>query len=350
MINDSFDNRFSFYTLVAFSSLLVAVVLTWIWVIEEPFYYFDEEYPIWMAKSQLAHENLKGKLVILGDSGPVAGMVPARIGPGVVNLALPGSTAIENLYFAQNIIGASEHPAAVIISFSPIQIVEADFFWSRSVEFGFLNLQQLNEVRIRSRAIDDESLFGVRTPLDFDAQFKSLLYASKFPSFYFPAIVASRFYQRHEANEKRFQLTLAHRGQEYFGVAQGSIELDRETALKSFIPSKILDDYFNRLLAFFYSQNIPVYFLSLPHNAASDRHYFPGFKEAFSHYLGPYTQRYPNFHILGDPFPVYASEYFGDRSHLNEPGATKWSDHVVQLLNESRVPGGPFGTGLDASP
>lgn len=350
MTTDFSESHFRRFTITAFFCFIVLFSFVWAWVLKAPMFYLDQEYPTWVAKLKLAQQNPAGKLLILGDSRPVADMIPARIGPNAVNLAFAGSTPIENFYFAQNITAEPSQPAAVLISFSPIEFVKAEFFWNRSVEFGFLNLKELDEIRSRSRTLKDDLLFGVKSPGDLDARLKSSLYVIKFPSYYFPALYAARFYQRHGANQKRLELTLSSRGQSYFGMAHGSMEPDGETVLKSFTPSKILDDYFDRLLFLFYSKKIPVYFISLPHNAASNKFYFAGLEEAFTEYLGHYVNRYPNFHILGEPFPSYPPEYFGDRSHLNEMGATRWSDHVVQLLNEAHVPGGPFGANSSATP
>ncbi len=81
----------------------------------------------------------------------------------------------------------------------------------------------------------------------------------------------------------------------------------------------------------------------MPHNEVSVQRYQTRFKETFADYLNQYARRYPNFHILGDVIPSYPSQYFGDDAHLNQSGALKWSDTVARMLNDAKVPGGPFG-------
>lgn len=137
---------------------------------------------------------------------------------------------------------------------------------------------------------------------------------------------------------------LSERGQAYFGQANGSTAPDFEVRLHSFVTAKIIDDYFNRTLSLYQFHHIPVYFLGLPHNEASEQRYFAGLKKAYAEYLDRYSALYPNFHILGDPFPSYPSQYFGDNSHLNKKGATKYSDLLPKTLNDSQVEGGPFGS------
>lgn len=328
---------------IALLTLVSIYVLIWIWVIKEPMAYEEYDYSIWLAKMTLVRESKVGSLTILGDSNPCAALLPDRLGPGVVNLGLPTGTPLETFYVARKMIAGSTHPKAVIISILPSDFVSSEHFWDVGVSYGFFSLRDLEEVRARSRALKDDSVIGPLSPGDLDVRLKGFLYKIKFPSFYFPALIASHGYGRYQWNSERLKLVLADRGHSYFGLDKGSTLPDHEASLKSFVPSKVLDDYFNQTLALFQSQNIPVYFLSMPHNEASVQHYAPGLKEAFAGYLNQYAARYPNFHVLGDTFPIYPSEDFGDPWHLNEKGAAQWSDYVAQLLNDSHVEGGPFG-------
>jgi len=332
--------RFLAIALLAFASLFFVV---WIWVLEAPLAYEEYDYSIWLAKMTLVRDGRVGSLCIMGDSNPCAALLPERIGPGAVNLGLPTGTPIEICNVARKVIASRPLPEAVVISILPSNFVSSDHFWDVAVQYGFFSLSDLEEVRSKSRALRDSSVIGPESPGDADVRVKSLLYAIKFPSFYFPALIHAHVYGRYRFNEERLKLVLADRGHSYFGTDNGSSELDKEAALKSFVPSKLLDDYFNQTLALFHSQNIPVYFVAMPHNEASVQHYYPGLKEDFTAYLKQYADRYPNFHVLGDTLPTYPSKYFGDPWHLNEKGAVKWSGYVAKLLTDSHVEGGPFG-------
>ena len=344
----SANNKSDFprYCVIVILSVIAFLAPIWLWIAREPLTYLDKEYPMWLAKMDLIRTRQVGGLVILGDSRPVAGLIPARIGPGVVNLSFGGGTPIDAYYATQEIVTGTPVPKAVIISFAVDHFNGAEVFWGRSVEFGFLDLQEINEVRSRSRALKDNSIFGVESPCDLDARLEGFLYGIKFPSYYFPAFIQYTIYggdNRYAGNRKMFDLVLSNRGQGYFGSANGSTEPESDGVPKSFVPSRILDDYFNRTLAILQSRNVPVYFISMPHNAASERLYVPKVEKDFAIYLKNYSGRYPNFRILGDLFPSYPSEYFGDPSHLNKRGAILWSTYVAHLLNDSRVSGGPFG-------
>jgi hypothetical protein len=343
MAPDSNLEGYRRYCVVFALTVIVLFGATWWWLIEEPMAYNSLAYGIWQAKLEMIKDNQFGRVTVLGDSRPVAAMIPSRIGPGVVNLALPGASPIDIYYLSERILSRPVRPQAVILSITPTLLVEARFFWERSVGYDFLTPQQLQEVRLRSRALHDTTLFVAESPYDIDARLTSFLYEIKFPPYFFSSLWRAGFFRRYQSNVEAKRAVLSSRGQEYFGTDHGTTGFDLEASLHSFAPTKILDNYFDSTLALYQSQNIPVYFVSVPHSDISERVYFPGLKQAYTSYLNHYSLRYPIFHILGDPFPAYPSDCFGDGPHLNEKGAIRWSNYVAQLLTQSHVEGGPFG-------
>jgi hypothetical protein len=200
----------------------------------------------------------------------------------------------------------------VLISFSPANLMRIDnlahVFWGRSAQFGYFSLGELNEIRRRSRGLNDETLFGPESPADLDAFLKSLFYTIKFPSYYVPALLDAGFENRSVENQKIFDLVLSDRGHGYFGQAKGATTPDAEVGLQSFAPQKIIDEYFNQTLALLNARNIPVYFVAMPHNVASTQLYSPDMNKGFDDYINSYVSRYPHFHILGDLFLSWPSQ------------------------------------------
>jgi hypothetical protein len=338
-------NEISFSRYCAVSVLLICLFVgaTWVWLIVAPMYYFSGEYGVWQAKLQFIREGKMGTLAIVGDSRPNAGLLPLQIGPGVVNLAIPGISAIDIYYLSQKIVSQANCPKAILLSVSPALFCDPQYYWARSVGFGFLTLDQIDEVRRSCRALHDTQLYGASSPGDIDARLTDFLYHYRFPPYFFWTLVNGRIYQRHELNRVMMHAVLSTRGQTYFGMGKDAAAPDFETLLKAFVPSKVVDDYFGRTLALYQSRHIPVYFISSPHSAYSGRLYPPGLAQDFGDYLKSYEARYANFHVLGDPLPEYPNDEFGDAYHLNEKGAPLWSAAVVKLLNEAHVEGGPFG-------
>jgi hypothetical protein len=347
MTTDLIETSYRRFLATVLVVVVVVIGALWLWVAKAPMVYMDYEYPMWRAKMQIADSDQPRSLVILGDSRAVADLIPARLGPGVVNLAMGGATSIEAYYAARKIVVAPTPPRAVLISFSPANLMRIDnlahVFWGRSAQFGYFSLGELNEIRRRSRGLNDETLFGPESPADLDAFLKSLFYTIKFPSYYVPALLDAGFENRSVENQKIFDLVLSDRGHGYFGQAKGATTPDAEVGLQSFAPQKIIDEYFNQTLALLNARNIPVYFVAMPHNVASTQLYSPDMNKGFDDYINSYVSRYPHFHILGDLFLSWPSDNFGDFAHLNPKGATLWSDQVAKLLNDSHVEGGPFG-------
>jgi hypothetical protein len=327
--------------LVVFVGLLFSVC--WIWVIREPMSYHDPDYSVWRAKVSLLEKG-DSRLVILGDSCAEDDMLPGRLGPGVINLGSAGTTPIDAYFVAKKIVALKSPPRAVVISFIPFHFINPTppLFWGR-MTFDSLSGEDLEEIRQTSRDLNDSVLFGNRSPGDIDARLKILLLSWKFPSFDAPALMKTIVASRYRENMEAYNQTLADRGQRYRTIIKDSDRLDDNSALKDFVPSKLIDAYFDKTLALFSSKGIPVYFLGMPHRVLSDQYYSADLRKNYARYLAGYASRYPNFHVLDDLLPCYPMQYFGDYAHLNADGALVWSNHAVQLLNGAHVEGAPYG-------
>jgi hypothetical protein len=328
--------------LALFAGILFSIC--WIWVIREPMRYHDPDYSVWNAKVSLLDKG-DSRLVVLGDSCAEDDILPARFGPGVINLGSAGTTPIDAYFAAKKIAAAKSIPRAVVISFVPFHFINPTppLFWGR-MTFDSLSREDLDEIRQTSRDLNDNALFGNRSPGDIDARLKILLLSLKFPSFDAPALMKTIVASRYRENVEAFNQTLANRGQRYRTVVKESDRLDDNVALKDFVPSKLIDAYFDKTLGLFSAKGIPVYFLGMPHRVLSDQYYAVDLRKNYARYLAGYAARYPNFHVLGDPLPCYPMQYFGDYAHLNADGARVWSDHAVQLLNAAHAEGAPYGT------
>jgi hypothetical protein len=327
--------------LLLFAGLLFSAC--WIWVIREPMSYHDPDYSVWNAKISLLDKS-DPRLVILGDSCAEDDLLPSRLGPGVINLASAGTTPIDAYFVAKKIVAKKSPSRAVVISFVPFHFINPtpQLFWGR-MTFDSLSGEELEEIRQTSRELNDNVLFGNRSPGDIDARLKILLISLKFPSFDAPALMKTILASRKRENMEAFNQTVADGGQRYRTIFKESDRLDDNTALTDFVPSKLIDAYFNKTLALFSSKGIPVYFVGMPHRVLSDKYYSAALRQNYARYLAGYAVRYANFHVLDDPLPCYPMNDFGDYAHLNSDGALIWSNHVVELWNQAHVEGSPYG-------
>jgi hypothetical protein len=321
------------FLLAALGSFAILMGTAWYWTAFHRFDFLTFEYPIWLMKMQAMHECRTGAVTILGDSRPVAGLIPARIGNDVMNLALPGSTAIETYYFAKELL-ACKPPESVILSISPYHFSRVDTFWDRSVKFGFLGVDEIDAIRRKARELGDEEalLFGPATALDFDARVKTFLYTRSFPSYFLPELLSGGIFEKTRENVWTLNHEIHTRGQHYFGKADGT---DTRENVPEFTQSKLLDWYLDATLSLFDERKIPVYLAAPPSRELSDELKKSGFAEKVTKHLLALQARHTSLHILGEPFPTWEPKYFGDVSHLNSEGARAWSDQVRELLEKS---------------
>jgi hypothetical protein len=321
--------RFIFATVFFF---LLVIVSAWMWVVNGRMWFLDPEYPMWMAKSKLVAECKLGDTVIIGDSRAMAALMPEHLGDAS-NLALGGSVSVEAYYLAERIVRCPEQPKRVIVSFAPWHFITAGVYWSRTALFGFLNREEMEEVRHVSRRLNDPVIYSVGLTGDFDL-IKNYSYSVSLPSYYFPAMVNALFVGRKNQNDAVLETTLRNRGHHLFGQANGvAWPNNEETKLVAFKPSRLLEHYFDRMITLLSQHGIEVVFMSMPVNESTRAGTDPKMLDAFRGFLAATAERHSNFRVVGEFPPVLADEYFGDPEHLNERGARMWSDYVKSKID-----------------
>ena len=335
-----------------FTSLLAVIVLgmaaTWLWVIYRPMAFLASDYPIWTLKKQMAGNLPPSAVVILGDSRAMADFLPSRIGPHVVNLGCGGATSIDTFALSRIILSSPHPPSCVILSLCAQHCMETDSFWNHSVKYGLLDWKTIEEVRAHARRTNDLAewtddpnqrapLFGPVTVGDIEVRLKIALYSIRFPSFYFPSLIAGGFYQREAYNLFIYDSVQKARGFSGYGNKPGCQQLSEEAKLAAFAPSPLFDSYLSATIALFQSKNIPVYFIVAPISDISGKAVRTGFTADYATYIKAFETRYPNFHRLGEPLPTMSWTYFNDANHLSEQGAQVFSDRVAALLSDAPI-------------
>jgi hypothetical protein len=324
--------RFIFATVLFF---LLVFVSAWMWAVNGRMWFLDREYPMWLSKSMMVETCSLGDTVIMGDSRPMADLVPEHLG-NASNLALGGSVPIEGYYLAERIVRCPELPKRVIVSFAPWHFIKAGVYWPRTALFGFLNREEMEEVRHVSRRLNDPVIYSVGLTGGLDL-IKNYSYSVSLPSYYFPAMVNALFVGRKKQNDAILETTLRNRGHHLFGQANGAAwPNNEETKLVAFKPSRLLEHYFDRMITLLGQRGIEVAFMSMPVNERTRAGINPTMLEAFRGFLTAKAERHSNFRAVGEFPPVLDAEYFGDPEHLNERGARMWSDYVKSKLDGLR--------------
>jgi hypothetical protein len=323
------------YLAFTLATMLLSFGLVWSWVVVAPLAFLDPEYPAWLAKERMLASCDLGELLVVGDSRAAVDIIPAALPVPAANLAVGGGSPIEAYVAASHALGCPTPPRRFIVSFNAVHFTEPDLFWERSVRFGFVRDTDLADLRHASEQLNDPSVYDLRRD-GLPPAVRSALYTAHFPSFYFNSLVKSGGFLRWWQNRQTLAVTIATRGQYYFGVGAGSDIVAAEGHLETFAPLPVLDHYFDRLLALLAGRGIQVDFVAMPMNEATSQVVRPEVREQFAAYLAAYAARYPNFRIVGEVMPHWPDRWFGDGySHLNPEGAQRFSEAFALWLSST---------------
>jgi hypothetical protein len=317
---------------------LTLIAVFWVVAAQLRMGFLPAEYAMWWARHEMVEACHLTPTVILGDSRAAAGLLPAEI-EGSTNLALGGGSPIEMYYITQDILRCPQAPGRVIISLSPELAMRPAYFWQRTALYGVLTFDQLEDIRRRSRALADTSIYAPAKFGDWDAITDNVLRAIRFPSFYTTSIVSALAIGRLRSNRITVAETLRANGQHGYGREEGSDEIAADAAIEAFVPSRLLEDYFGRLLDAFAARGIQVDFVPVPMNRATYDQMRPGVIAEFQAYLDGLAAAHPNFRLLGSAVTTLDDRYFGDSTHLNQLGAELVSRQVQELLAQTAPTG-----------
>jgi hypothetical protein len=323
------------------AALLTALALVgafWVVAAQLRMGFLPREYAMWWARRQTIQACRFAPTVILGDSRAAAGLLPARIA-GSTNLAQGGASPIETYYITQDILTCPNAPRRVILSLSPEMVMQPSFFWNRTGLYGVLTFAQLEEIRQRSRALGDTSIYRPAKFGDWDAMLDNLLHAIDFPSFYTTYVVSELAIGRLRANRATADETLRAGGQHGYGTADGCDDVAADAEIRDFVPSPLLREYFGRLLDAYAARGIPVDFVAVPMNRATYDRMRADVVAGFQAYLDGLAAAHPNFRLLTGAVAALDDRYFGDSTHLNREGAELVSRRVEALLARSDAAG-----------
>lgn len=314
------------YLIAASTVAVIFLGLVWGWVAFARIAFLEPEYGAWVAKRGFLARCDLGDVLILGDSRAAADIEPLLLPGRAVNLALGGGEPIEAYVALRRALACPQPPSRVVLSFGAGHFMRPDLFWERSVGYGFLDHDDVAELRRVSARLKDPSIYDMKRPDGLPAPVRATLYAVRFPSVYFGPLLKGGVFLRYWEDEAMRRRTVEARGQYFFGTAPGATEVAVEGHVDRFEPLPVLDWYFQRILKLLAMHGIEADFVATPMNEATWRSVRPEVRQAFDAYMAGYAARYPNFHIVGPTMPHWPDRYFGDAfSHLNPEGADRFS-------------------------
>ncbi len=293
--------------------------------------YLPSEYASWQGRHALLAGCKLAPTLMLGDSRAAAGLLPSTIG-GSTNLALGGGTPLEMYYISEHALKCPGAVQQVIVSISPEQAMNSRFFWERTGLYGVLSFDELEEVRHRSRALSDASVFDRPKFADLDAVIGNALHSVDFPSYDTSYILRHGAVGRLRENTEIMRETLAAHGQHFYGSENGCDDIADDAQLTRFVSSSLLEEYFDRMLDAYKAHDVPVFFTAVPMNDATYRSMQPNVVKGFQAFIDKLAAAHPNFKVVGPAVARLDDRYFGDSTHLNAKGAELFSRNVSLML------------------
>lgn len=306
--------------------------IIWAYVAAMPMAFENRDYPLLVAKREIAARCIKGVVAVFGDSRAVAGVLPAAMGVPTENLAMSGTSPVETYFMVKRLLRCPTPPRLVIIAHSASSYTGDDNFWQFDAWAGFLGPAQIRQVSEAARRLDDDELRKAKRSQDIPYALLPFLYEIRFPPLYFGSLVngyvAGRWlYNRHVVRE-----TLASSGHALYGTAPRSDGAAPVGALSDWRASPLINLYLRRTLALLAARKVPALILPMPVNQTTCRRLPHDAGPRFGAYLDRLGEQYPNV-IAADPvIGCWPDRYYGDAWHFNKRGAQAFSRDLGRLI------------------
>lgn len=290
-----------------------------------PMWYMDGEYAMYRQQKDYVTENQDyNRVLIIGDSRTKAGFIPDGLSGDCYNLALGGTTPIEGYYTLKEYLKNHPAPEYVVLAYAPMHYMDVDALWTRNIYFHVMNPEDAEELfGIAAGFEDKEKILREHYRLEY------AMYRLYMPNKYCTALKNAGFIGRHAFNEEKYSQVRNGRGQCYFGLADGSGDINGEAKESDFSSSDVVTFYMQRIFDLCSENNIQVVVEQLPMNETSRSILTEDFKEHYRDYMYELAVANPNVRIFGD-FYMYPNDYFGDADHLNPVGAQAYCNFMKE--------------------
>jgi len=268
--------------------------------------YMNEAYSMWEYVKRTIHNNSADvRYIAIGDSRLQAGFAP-NVKPNYkgVNLAVAAGSPIEGYYILKKYLEHNPTPESLLISYSPSHLDTIGAYWPFTVKFGFLDNKDYDEVEETDQRLTKKSTLGI------DESYTDYLMPTKYGKDFFNGIFGLNWLKNYKVMK---DLELSN-GQKYFGTKPFSNALNDETKRDSFIPSLLVDFYFEKLLKLAQENKIKVCYYTMPFNETSFKATKQSYKEYYNKYIQKKSHRF-NVKVCNQLNYVDNSN-FGDKSHL----------------------------------
>ncbi len=316
---------YTLYTLLLFIILMISLLF---YLSNAKIYFSHREFPIWVDVKQKLSKTNKENFILLGDSRAKAGFKPKTFdfaNVSSLNLAIGGGTPIEAYYALRQYLKKNK-PEFLLLSYAPFHIQTQDSYWGRTVLFDFLNLSEYYEITNHAKKFKEQDL--LEKNLNENYYFFTYVNYTKNPFKFLPSLKKALFTinNRYSVNNRILKYLKETKGHFFYGRALQSSGITWEGKQKEpFVNSTLINFYLEKLIVLAQSNNIKVYYYSMPFNKSTYRSINVEYVNSYNSYISNLAKKY-NIKILNSLY-FLPNENFGDASHLYR-GAEKVTLHI----------------------
>ncbi len=311
-----------FKKIILFLSVLYSITFSYITFF--PMYYNSIDNIRWYYFKQIFENKIRieeSKILFLGDSRLETNVDVKKI-PNSWTFAAGGSSPIEMYYCMKHYIKNYSNPDTVFISFSPRTLIQAYSFWGYAVRNHYFTTIEFKQINSNLQLFPADTVLGNYPVLNY------LLYKFNYIEYHQDDLSKNYVFLAKKDNEMAIKHFQVERGAwVYPNLKNGCSELNFETKLKSFNPSRLLDFYFLEILNLCKKRNIHVIFDFMPMNETSYQKLNQNFVLGYKSYIQKMASQFPEF-TFSDTVYCYNDQYFGDASHLNSIGKEQFTKYL----------------------
>ena len=294
---------------------------------------------MWQSKMEVIDNPKDYTNFILGDSRAVAGFETEKLGSSYYNLALGGGTPMEGYYMLKRLIASKKPIDTVIVSYGPLHLEQSEMFWDRQVKYGFYNPDEINALVLTENKTN-EAFWDYSVETSSTEEIEQKLWSAWLSYYKSPyhlrAEIGKSMFLRGYSNNKVYQDIKKSRGTYDFGLADYSDELSVEAQRETFKPSTLLVNHLEKIFELAQENNIEVLYTSLPMNHTSITQMQPKYAKQVSALEFRLKEEHPEVQFVYPSLHEYANQFFGDGSHLNKKGRTKFTLDFISGMQKAK--------------
>lgn len=299
--------------------VILPVIVICLYIRKNPLAYMDNETPyyLWNRDKVNTTQEQYYRVIILGDSTANAAYIPEILSNDTINLALGGTTPIENYYTLCDWLQNNDPPDICYISFTDFYLQEENCFWTRTIYSHKFRTEQNIEILKAAYKYNESSILTEHCLLDL------ISYELYLPDKYITSFLNAGFNQRYQDNILAQQLNELHGGRY---MARGVWEYMPSDIIQheNFYVTPLFEEYYRKIIRLCQEKQIEVRIIKLP--LPESTFFTDNYEKELYAYYSTLKNDFPD--ITFEWIPSYDEKYFADSLHANSHGALRFSTEL----------------------